>query len=289
MSIGEISDRPLPGAVSGGRPRKKTKPGGALRLVDGEILIGGGLNTRLFELLAAIDRIGSINRAAKAVGMSYKGAWEMIERANNLSPRALIETATGGREGGGTRLSETGRSLLSLFVHIREEHRQFLARLNEELGHDPVLLQWLRRLFMKASARNQWAGRVAEIHRGAVNAEVLVTLNGGAGLVASITKESVESLGLKQGKEVLALVKAPMVMVMTDLEGYRLSARNQLTGQIAHLHQGPVSTDVVIGLPGGDSVVASITSDSCEALGLAPGQTATAVFKASAVILGVAG
>ncbi|MBM4200516.1 MAG: LysR family transcriptional regulator [Gammaproteobacteria bacterium] len=268
--------------------RKHTKQSPSpVQLIDGELRIGGYLNARLFNLLEAVERIGSINRAAREVGLSYKGAWEMIERANSLSPRLLIETATGGRDGGGTKLTETGRKLLSLFSRLQEEHRLFLDDLNRNLADDPELLLWLRRLFMKASARNQWFGTVTKVDIGAVNAEVYVALKGGATLVAAVTKESITSLGIAQGKEVLALVKAPLVMVVTDLEGYKLSARNQLVGTISHLQKGSVNAEVVIGLPGGDSVAATITNESVDSLGLAVGIPATAVFKAGAVILGV--
>ncbi|RYU60555.1 LysR family transcriptional regulator [Methylolobus aquaticus] len=268
--------------------RKSTRqPRVPLQLIDGELRIGGFLNARLFNLLEAIERIGSINRAARDVGLSYKGAWEMIERANNLSPRLLIETATGGREGGGTKLTVTGRKLLDLFTKLQEEHRLFLERLNHDVADDAELLIWLRRLFMKASARNQWFGTVNDVDVGAVNAEVYVQLKGGTQLVATVTKESVTSLGLAKGKEVLALVKAPLVMIVADLEGYRLSARNQLAGTITHLQKGAVNAEVVIGLPGGDSVAATITNQSVESLGLATGMPATAIFKAGAVILGV--
>jgi molybdate transport system regulatory protein len=267
---------------------KSTRQAAPLRLIDGELRIGGHLNARLFELLDAIDRIGSINRAARDVGLSYKGAWEMIERANSVSPRLLIETATGGREGGGTKLTETGRKLLVLFSRFQEEHRRFLDGMNRHLADDPEVLLWLRRLVMKASARNQWFGTVTDVHVGPVSAEVFVNLKGGATLVATVTQESVASLGLAKGKEVLALVKAPLVMVVTDLEGYRLSARNQLSGTISHLQKGAVNAEVVIALPGGDSVAATITNESVNSLGLAVGNPATAVFKAGAVILGVA-
>lgn len=277
-----------PQSIGAPRGRKPERRGAGPRLVDGDIMLGGYLNSRLFELLAAVDRIGSINRAAGEVGMSYKGAWELIERANGLSPRPLIETATGGRAGGGTCLSVTGKALLTLFIRVRDEHQAFLETLNESLGHDPVVLQWLRRLFMKASARNQWTGQVVEIREGAVNAEVRVSLKGGASLVVSLTLESVAELGLVPGREVLALVKASMVMVVADLEGYRLSARNQLAGHISRLEAGSASTEVVIALPGGDTVVATITGNSAEALALAVGQPVLAIFKAGAVILGVA-
>ena len=116
---------------------------------------------------------------------------------------------------------------------------------------------------MKASARNHFTGTVSEVRLGAVNAEVHIGLQGGASLVASITKDSVETLDIKIGLEVVALVKAPQIIIVTDFGGYRLSARNQLA--------------------------ATLTNDSIEALGLCKGQSATAVFKAGAVILAVPG
>ena len=138
---------------------------------------------------------------------------------------------------------------------------------------------------MKASARNQWEGQVSTVEVGAVNAEVSLALRGGTTLIASITRDSVSSLGLEKGKSVLALVKAPHIIVVTDDEGYSLSTRNQLTGTIRSLEKGPITTEVVIELSGGDVVVATITSDSSTTLGLTVGKSATAAFKASAVII----
>ena len=80
--------------------------------VEGELRLVGALNSRMIGLLRAIDQSGSINQAAKQTGLSYKGAWQMIERANNLAPKVLITTATGGSKGGGTCLTAAGQSLL---------------------------------------------------------------------------------------------------------------------------------------------------------------------------------
>jgi molybdate transport system regulatory protein len=142
---------------------------------------------------------------------------------------------------------------------------------------------------MKASARNQFSGTVTEFIIGAVNAEVHVGLKGGETIVASITKDSVETLAIETGKKVIVLVKAPQVIVVTDFGGYRISARNQLEGTITDVKAGAVNTEVDIALPGGDKIAATVTNDSVETLGLRKGQTATAVFKAGAVILGVQG
>jgi molybdopterin-binding protein len=69
---------------------------------------------------------------------------------------------------------------------------------------------------MKLSARNILRGTVKRISAGAVNSEVIIQTTGGETLVAVITKESVASLGLKEGKEVYAVIKASNVMVAVD-------------------------------------------------------------------------
>ena len=72
-----------------------------------------------------------------------------------------------------------------------------------------------------------------------------------------------------------------------DGDRQRLSARNRLTGQIARIQEGAVNTEIVIDLGGGLSVAAVVTNDSVTRLGLTVGQPASALFKASSVILGV--
>ncbi|MFX1340203.1 MAG: molybdopterin-binding protein [Promethearchaeota archaeon] len=66
------------------------------------------------------------------------------------------------------------------------------------------------------SARNVLKGKVKKVIHGAVNSEIIVELPGGIEIVSIITKSSAERLGLKQGKEVAAVIKASNVMIMTD-------------------------------------------------------------------------
>ncbi len=140
---------------------------------------------------------------------------------------------------------------------------------------------------MKASARNQFTGTVSAVQIGAVNAEVHVSLKGGETIVASITKESIETLGIKTGLQVLALVKAPQIIIVTNFGEYKLSGRNQLQGTVTEVKPGTVNAEVDIELKGGEKIAATVTNDSVETLGLRKGQSATAVFKAGAVILAV--
>lgn len=142
---------------------------------------------------------------------------------------------------------------------------------------------------MKASARNQFIGTVKDVIVGAVNAEVHVSLKGGETIAATVTKEAVDELDIKSGMEVIAMVKAPQVIVITDFGGYKLSARNQLTGTVTEVKQGAVNSEIDIELKGGEKIAATITNDSVTTLSLAKGQTATVAFKAGAVLLAVAG
>jgi len=142
---------------------------------------------------------------------------------------------------------------------------------------------------MKASARNQFTGSVSQVVVGTVNAEVHIQLKGGETIVSAITKESVETLAIKEGIEIIALVKAPQIIIVTDFGGYKLSARNQLKGTVTAVKLGAVNAEVDIDTAGGDKIAVTVTNDSIESLGLRQGQTATAIFKASAVILAVAG
>jgi molybdate transport system regulatory protein len=141
---------------------------------------------------------------------------------------------------------------------------------------------------MKISARNVFSGQLTSVQKGAVNAEVEVALPGGDALVAIVTNASCDALGLTAGKDVLALVKASSVLIMAKDASIKLSARNQLTGTVSKVIRGAVNTEVSIKLAGGNEVNAIITHGSEESLRLKPGQAATAVIKASSVILGVA-
>nr|1H9J_A Chain A, MOLYBDENUM-BINDING-PROTEIN [Azotobacter vinelandii]1H9K_A Chain A, MOLYBDENUM-BINDING-PROTEIN [Azotobacter vinelandii]1H9M_A Chain A, MOLYBDENUM-BINDING-PROTEIN [Azotobacter vinelandii]1H9M_B Chain B, MOLYBDENUM-BINDING-PROTEIN [Azotobacter vinelandii] len=140
---------------------------------------------------------------------------------------------------------------------------------------------------MKISARNVFKGTVSALKEGAVNAEVDILLGGGDKLAAVVTLESARSLQLAAGKEVVAVVKAPWVLLMTDSSGYRLSARNILTGTVKTIETGAVNAEVTLALQGGTEITSMVTKEAVAELGLKPGASASAVIKASNVILGV--
>jgi molybdate transport system regulatory protein len=231
----------------------------------------------------------SLTAAAKAAGLSYKAAWDAIDAMNNLAGRAVVATTIGGRGGGGATLTEHGSELLRTYRAVADQNAAFVADVNAKLHggerHLPILQRWS----LRTSARNQWAGRVSRIRRGAVNDEVDVALTGGDRIVAVITRESTEHLGLRRGSDVLVLVKASSVLVGrgASTRSLRLSARNQLPGRVTRLERGAVNSEVVLALREGLTVAAIVTNDAVDELELAVGERASAIFKASSVILGV--
>lgn len=239
------------------------------------------------ELLALIAEHGSITQAAKAMKMSYKAAWDAIDQMNNIAGEPLVARMVGGKGGGSTHLTERGQKLVSSFRLIEREHRQFVDRLSEQAHGLEEDLLLLRRMSMKTSARNQFLGKVTNIKRGAVNDEIDLEISGGQNIAAIITHESVDGLGLKLGTEAFALIKASSIIIATDNQGTRLSARNRLIGTISRLQPGAVNAEVVIELPGGGTIASIITNESSANLELKVGMKASAIFKASSVIVGV--
>ena len=239
------------------------------------------------ELLEKIDDLGSITRAAKAVGISYKNAWDLVNMVNNLADKPLVERITGGKGGGGTTVTAYGKEVIRQFRVLQEEHRRFLENLEQRLGDSAGLYRFVRRISMKVSARNVFAGTITKITKGVVNTEVALALNGGTPLIAVITNGAVDNLGLKEGGSAYAIIKASSVMVGSDLHDAKISARNTMCGTVVKIIDGPVSTEIDVEIGGGNTVSAVITHESAQSLGLKVGGHACTLFKASSVILGV--
>ncbi|WP_196259559.1 winged helix-turn-helix domain-containing protein [Pelagibacterium limicola] len=85
-------------------------------LHDCKIAIGPGKA----DLLEAIRAEGSISGAARAMEMSYRRAWQMVETMNACFEGVLVETSTGGAHGGGARLSDLGEAVLGHYRAIEE-------------------------------------------------------------------------------------------------------------------------------------------------------------------------
>lgn len=261
--------------------------GGSIWFQAGAQTLGGASR---IALLAAIGETGSITSAAKAIGMSYKGAWDAVDTMNNLAGEPLVVRSTGGKGGGGTTLTPRAVKLIETFRAVEREHRRFLERAGAAIEGFATEWDLIGRIGVKTSARNQLYGTVTAITRGTVNDEVTLALPGGHALVAVLTHESTETLGLVKGAAAFALIKASWVVLLVENENgapLQLSARNQLRGTVQSVKRGAVNAEVSLVLEGGAVITAVVTNESVDTLGLVEGGTAVAAFKASSVILGV--
>lgn len=232
-------------------------------------------------LIEAVGELGSITAAAKKVGLSYKAAWDAVQALNNLFDGPLVSAAPGGATGGKAGLTPRGEAALAAFRRVQAEMDAALAKLEQGLGADVF---WS--LGMKTSARNALRGTVARVTLGVVNTEVALRVADGLEIIAVVTAQSAEELGLVVGAPAIALIKSSFV-VLARGEGLRTSARNQLVGTVVGRDDGAVMSEIRLEIGAGKTLAASITLESAQALKLAVGDVATALIKAPHVILAV--
>ena len=228
---------------------------------------GVSLGDKRIRLLEAIALHGSLNRAARAVPLSYKAAWDALDEMNNLAEAPLVVRTTGGTGGGGTRLTEHGLRLVALYRALESSQQDLLDRVsspralaaavaasNDDVG---ALRALLRRMSMRSSARNQFAGTVLTIESAGGLSQVRLRLEGDEELVAAITPESAETMALRPGSAAYALVKAPWVRIAAAAPR-RSALRNVYAGTIAQVQTGAARTQVVLTTAGGRSIAASM-------------------------------
>ncbi|HSO06918.1 MAG TPA: LysR family transcriptional regulator [Pelomicrobium sp.] len=92
-------------------------------LLNNVIAIGPGKA----NLLEAIEARGSISAAARAMGMSYRRAWDLVATMNASFVQPVVDTATGGAHGGGARLTPFGEDVLRRYRAMEERARRAIA------------------------------------------------------------------------------------------------------------------------------------------------------------------
>lgn len=207
------------------------------------------------ELLERIDATGSINAAAKEMKMSYKAAWERINGMNALADQPLIERTTGGRGGGGTKLTPYARELIATFHRLGELHRQFIDRFSEA-GNDPErLARILGRTFLTTSARNQLPSILKEIATNGLHSTLTLALQGEDTLLSTITAKSVENMGLSVGCDTYAIIKSSDICIVSSPLASQTND-NILCGLIESIEISGDNVEIAFRLNGGTLLIA---------------------------------
>ncbi len=254
-----------------------------LTLRVGEELLA---NAKRIELLRQIGLTENLTRSARIAGYSYKGAWDAIDQMTRLTGGSLLERQAGGKGGGRTRLTDSGKQLLKNFMLIQTEHAAFVGRLNKLAnGLDADYAQQAGTA-LKTSARNQFAGIVVAMLQGPVNDEVTMMVNGSLMLTASITHGSGRELGLEIGSKAFALVKASWIS-LEPLSSDR-TRRNAFAATAHTIVRGDARSEVTLLTEAQTDLVVTLPNEGADALGLQPGAQVLAVVDPANVIVGVA-
>ena len=253
-----------------------------LALRSGGRLLVGRDRIRLLE---AVAEHGSITKAAKATGFSYKTAWEAVDAINNLLPTPAFVTRAGGRVGGGAEVTDEGRRLIATFNRLEARLAEISTVIAEE-GADGLEDALLWASGFRISARNVFQTEVVQVRRWPVDVEVVLKMSDDHLIHAIVTNAATEELRLVPGRRALALVKASFVQLVSAEDADKLR-RNVFEGTVSHRIDAEVNSEVQLDLGNGKTLVAVVPRRDAEDLAVAEGERLVATFDPNHVILAV--
>lgn len=173
-------------------------------------------------------------------------------------------------------LGHSTPNLTSSYVSFSEDEIQQVARLFME-----------RESMQKTSARNSFLGKIINIQRGDIQARVVLATIEGHCVTAIITNDSVERLGLKQGRLVTAEVKAPWVILHGGDREPECSAENRFKGVLTRIARGKINAECVVRISDTMELCAVVSTEAIKSLKLNKGGAIWVLFTCFSVVLHV--
>ena len=156
-------------------------------------------------LLRRISETSSLTEGAKLSGISYRNAWDRIKSIESNLGMKIVKTKVGGATGGGATLTSEGVSLLHDFRKVR---KYLFDALDEP--------EYMAHASYKLSARNRFRVKITKIQKGEVTVSIKMKVTTPSELTSIISREAVEDLDLKEGDEVLAIIKSTEVIIAKE-------------------------------------------------------------------------
>lgn len=151
-------------------------------------------------LVKAIGKYGSISEAARRTGMSYKYAWDQLERMEKAVGKPVLRRIRGGKSGGGTELTDTAKALLKEYDTMRESVRNVL----KDREYPSTAL-------VKLNERNRIWGRVESIEKDGVTMKIKIT--NPATITVLMAKRATEGIRIRVGDKLEAVIKSMEILV----------------------------------------------------------------------------
>jgi molybdate transport system regulatory protein len=248
---------------------------------QGKLLVG---RDRI-KLLEAVAECGSITKAAKVAGFSYKTAWDAVNAINNLLPSPAFVTKAGGRSGGGAEVTEEGKRLIATFHRLEERMSRISSLIAEEgfEGHEEFLL-WS--VGIKISTRNVFQTEVVQVRKSPVDVEVTLKVSAENSIISIVTNDAAVELELKPGRKALALVKSSFVN-LAPVDHFPRPGKNCFVGTVKRRIDGGSNSEIILDIGDEKTMTAVIARQTAEDLQIVEGVQAAATFDAANVILAV--
>ncbi|RTL86151.1 MAG: LysR family transcriptional regulator [Hyphomicrobiales bacterium] len=246
---------------------------------EGKLLVG---RDRI-KVLEAVAEHKSISKAAKAVGFSYKAAWDAVAAINNLLPSPAFVTKAGGRSGGGAEVTTEGLKLIETF-HKLEERLSRISSMIAAEGLDGSDDFPLLGLGLRISARNVFRAEVVSVKKWPVDVELTLKISGEHKLYSVITNEATADLDLQPGRKVIALVKSSSVELVPSARSSD-DAHNRFTGVVSRRTDAERNCELLIDIGAGKTMTAVVPRRFVEEMGLEQGSPVTVRFAAEDVII----
>jgi molybdate transport system regulatory protein len=259
----------------------KTKIDATLSLRSGERFLVGRDRIKLLE---AVAEHGSISKAAKAIGFSYKTAWDSVDAINNLLPSPAFVTKMGGSGGGGgATVTAEGLRLIDTFNKIEEKLTR-LSRLISEAGLEGNEELLLFTFGARISTRNVFQTIIQKVKRGAVDVQLSLRAGSGAIIKAVVTNAAEEELELEPGKKVLALIKAYAITISAPKTTMQLDGNNIL-GTVTRTTKAKENCEIVLDVGEGKTLTIVAPRDKTDKLIIQTGSQLVAHFEPEDVIV----
>jgi len=158
------------------------------------------------SILKAIAKHGSITKAARQVGVSYKYAWDRLAEIQEALGHPVLRTRRGGKAGGG------GAELTDEAISLLKDYDRTVRYVDRVLKDN----EYWEAVGLRISARNFLQGTVERVDDGPVVSKVRIRVQAPAMITAVITKEAVDELEIRSGDRVRAVIKATEVMIAKE-------------------------------------------------------------------------
>ncbi|MBD3789718.1 MAG: TOBE domain-containing protein [Campylobacterales bacterium] len=258
--------------------------------IDGRLWISKAKQNFLgkgrIELLEQIHHTGSISGAAKTMKMSYKAAWDTIDAINTLSEEPLVTRSTGGKGGGGTKLTPKGLEYITLYKEIEQAQNIFFEALEHYTDDPKKLSAFISKLTLRTSARNQILGTVNEIRLDDSQANVILSVEPGIDVVVTITLQSLREMNIQKGNAIYILLKASWVSLYSTKPD-KVETQNILEGTILEVNEEALRSEVTVAVGKTHKLVVSVPTKELFDKKLTVGQNIWALFDTSSALLAV--